>query len=116
METSKEELQSVNEELTTVNHELKDNMDETGRMNSDLSNLMAATDIATIFLDKNLLIKRHTPLVEDLFNLTKADIGRPLAHFTHKLNYDDLANDAEKVLRRLAPVEHEITGKSGQYY
>lgn len=116
LETSKEELQSVNEELTTVNHELKDKIDETSRINSDLSNLMAATDIATIFLDKNLRIKRYTPPVEEFFNITKIDVGRPLEHFTHKLNYDDLAKDAAQVLKKLAPLEHEITDKNGRQY
>jgi PAS domain S-box-containing protein len=116
LEMSKKELQSVNEEITTVNQELKEKIDETTRVNSDLSNLMAATDIATIFLDKNLKIKRYTPPVEDFFNITKADIGRPLDHFTHKLNYDDLAKDAEKVLRKLAPVEHEITDKNNRAF
>lgn len=109
LETSKEELQSVNEELTTVNHELKDKIDETSRINSDLSNLMAATDIATIFLDKQLKIKRYTPPVEQIFNLTPGDVGRPLEHFTHHLNYKNLSADAEKALRSLTTIEHEIT-------
>ena len=116
LETSKEELQSVNEELTTVNHELKDKVDETGRINSDLSNLMAATDIATIFLDRNLGIKRYTPPVEDFFNLANTDIGRPLTHFTHKLNYDDLAKDAARVLKNLTAIEREITDRDGRAF
>jgi two-component system CheB/CheR fusion protein len=108
LETSKEELQSVNEELTTVNHELKEKMDETTRTNSDLQNLMASTDIATLFLDRHLNIKRITPPVEKLFNITPADAGRPLEHFTHKLQYENLVADAEQSLRSLSMLEREI--------
>lgn len=116
LETSKEELQSVNEELTTVNHELKDKIDETSRINSDLQNLMAATDIATIFLDKNLKIKRFTPPVERIFNITLNDVGRPLEHFTHKLRYENLSADAEKALRSLTTIEREITDDKKRSY
>ena len=116
LETSKEELQSVNEELTTVNHELKDKIDETSRINSDLSNLMAATDIATIFLDKQLKIKRYTPPVEGIFNITPIDVGRPLEHFTHHLRYENLSVDAEKALRSLTTIEHEITDDKSRSY
>ena len=116
LETSKEELQSVNEELTTVNHELKDKIDETSRINSDLSNLMAATDIATIFLDKQLKIKRYTPPVEQLFNITPNDVGRPLEHFTHRLRYKNLSSDADKALRSLITIEHEITDDKNRSY
>src|SRR5205807_6763943 len=84
LETSKEELQSVNEELTTVNQEYREKIEEVGRANSDLQNLMASTDIGTIFLDRALQIKRYTPRAQQLFNITPADIGRPLEHFTHK--------------------------------
>jgi len=116
LETSKEELQSVNEELTTVNQELKAKIEEASRINSDLQNLMAATDIATIFLDRNLQIKRYTPPIEDLFNITSADVGRPLKHFTHRLSYENLSEDAERVLRNLKPVERETTDADGTVF
>lgn len=116
LETSKEELQSVNEELTTVNHELKDKIDELSRTNSDLQNLMSSTDIATIFLDRSLKIKRYTPSVERLFNLIPTDIGRPLEHLTHRLETQNLTVDAEVVLKKLAPVESEVNDKEGRTY
>src|SRR5215211_1998994 len=93
LETSKEELQSVNEELTTVNHELKEKVDEISRSNSDVQNLMSSTDIATLFLDRALRIKRYTPRVQELFNIIPSDAGRPLEHLTHKLDYDRLTED-----------------------
>ena len=72
LETSKEELQSINEELQTVNNELKNNMDEISRANSDLENLILATEIATLFLDRELRIQRFTPGMDELFNLIEA--------------------------------------------
>jgi two-component system CheB/CheR fusion protein len=116
LETSKEELQSVNEELTTVNHEHRDKIDETVRAYSDLQNLMASTDIATIFLDRDLRIKRLTPTVERIFNISATDVGRPLEHFTHRLDYADLSKDAAEVLRSLVPIEREIRDDGGRTY
>lgn len=76
LETSREELQSINEELTTVNSELKGKVEELAQANSDLQNLMLATSIATIFLDRDLAVKRFTPQAVELFNLRPADLGR----------------------------------------
>ncbi len=109
LETSKEELQSVNEELTTVNHELKSSVEELSRANADLNNLMASTDIGTIFLDRELRIQRFTPSAQKIFNLLPADLGRPLSDITHKLAYDGLSADVETVLRDLATLEREVS-------
>jgi PAS domain S-box len=116
LETSKEELQSLNEELTTVNHELKEKVDEVSRANGDLQNLMAATEIGTIFLDRALRIKRYTPRVQELFNIIGSDIDRPLDHLTHKLEYDNLAEDAEQVMATLKTIQREVSSKEGNYY
>ncbi|MBV8774407.1 MAG: PAS domain-containing protein, partial [Deltaproteobacteria bacterium] len=116
LETSKEELQSVNEELTTVNQEYREKIEEVGRVNSDLQNLMASTNIGSIFLDRGLQIKRHTPPAQELFNITAADVGRPLQHFTHKLDYDFLPADAEEVLRTLQTIEREVHSSDGSWY
>lgn len=115
LETSKEELQSVNEELITVNHELKEKVDDLSRANSDLQNLMASTDIGTMFLDRALNIKFYTPSVGDLFNIIPSDVERPLAHLTHKLDYPNLSNDASEVLRTLQTVEREVKANDRHY-
>ncbi|MCC6329709.1 MAG: PAS domain-containing protein [Acidobacteria bacterium] len=116
LETSKEELQSVNEELTTVNHELKDKVDEVGRINSDLLNLMQSTNIATIFLDRSLHIKRFTPRATEIFNLIPADVGRPLAHITHRLAPDDFEDDAAVSLKNLKTLERETRSSDGRVF
>ncbi|MEO6907475.1 MAG: CheR family methyltransferase, partial [Abditibacteriaceae bacterium] len=116
LETGREELQSINEELTTVNHELKDNVDEVSRGAADLSNLMASTDIGTIFLDRALNIKLYTPPAQQLFNIIASDVGRPLEHITHKLDYDTLNEDANEVLRSLQIIEREARTENDRWY
>jgi two-component system CheB/CheR fusion protein len=116
LETNREELQSINEELTTVNHELKSKVDELGHANSDMQNLMDATAIATVFLDRQLCITRYTPSAVSLFNFIATDIGRPLAHLNTQLHYPELVEDAELVLDRLTPVERRISNASGRSY
>jgi two-component system CheB/CheR fusion protein len=114
LETSKEELQSVNEELQTVNNELRNNVEEISRAHSDLENLMYATQIATLFLDRDLKIKRYSPGMETLFNIKPTDRGRPISDFTHKLGYQNLVEDARTILNDTAAMERESTGPDGR--
>lgn len=115
LETSKEELQSINEELQTVNAELKSKLDSIAGAHSDLQNLINATEIGTLFLDAKLRIKMLTPAVERLFSVTRSDVGRPISHFTHKLAYDGVENDARRVLDELVPLESEVKTKDGRW-
>jgi two-component system CheB/CheR fusion protein len=116
LETSKEELQSVNEELTTLNHELKLKVDEVSHANSDLQNLMRSTDLGVVFLDRALNIKRFTPRVQDLINVIPSDVGRPLAHLTHRLETDELPELAQSVLQTLRTIEREVQSRDGRRY
>jgi two-component system CheB/CheR fusion protein len=113
LETSKEELQSVNEELTTLNTELKIKVEEVSRANSDLQNLMASTDIGVLFLDRNLHIKRFTERATDLFNVIASDIGRPIGHLTHKLEWSELQDDARRVIQYLETIERDVRATDG---
>lgn len=116
LETSKEELQSMNEELTTVNQENRHKVDELAQLTGDLQNLLSATDIATLFLDRNLNIVRFTPLVAELFNIRHTDRGRPLSDLTHRLGSAKLQEDAGRVLEKLTPIEREVTCETGQWF
>ena len=116
LETGREELQSINEELNAVNQELKSKVDELARSNSDLQNLMASTQIATVFLDGKLCIQRYTPPAVALFNLILTDVGRPLSDLTHRLNYPDLAADARRVLDDLRTREVEVADENGRFF
>ncbi len=116
LETSKEELQSMNEELQSVNQENRHKVEELDQLSTDLQNLMAATDIATLFLDRELRILRFTPKISELFNVRMTDRGRALTDFTHRLGYDELQKDAKNVLQRLIPLEREVQDEAGRWY
>ncbi|TGT49072.1 PAS domain-containing protein [Mesorhizobium sp. M4B.F.Ca.ET.169.01.1.1] len=110
LETSKEELQSINEELQTVNAELNIRVDELSRANNDMANLLESTQIATVFLDRDLCIKSFTPTARDLFRLVESDVGRPLAHVRPRFLADGLQSDIEQVLQKLGTIERQVEG------
>lgn len=116
IETSKEELQSLNEELTTVNSELESRIEQLSSANDDIKNLLDNTEIATIFLDKDLCIKRFTPRATEIVNLIPTDVGRPLNHIVSNLQYDKLMEDSRKVLKTLESKTIEVIDKSGRWY
>jgi two-component system CheB/CheR fusion protein len=116
LETSREELQSINEELTTVNHELKCKVDDLGQANSDMLNLMDATAIATVFLDREFRVTRFTPSAVSIFKLIATDLGRPLSDLTTPLDYPQLPADARRVLETLQPTEREVGDSAGRWY
>jgi two-component system CheB/CheR fusion protein len=109
LETSKEELQVLNEELSTVNNELLEKVEELDLANSDMENLFANSEIATIFLDRQLSIRRFSPAMASIFNLIPADSGRPFRHLAGTIDWTALPEDARSVLATLAPVEREVS-------
>ena len=116
LETSKEELQSINEELQAVSQENRHKVAELGQLSSDLQNLLTATDIATLFLDRDLRILRFTPKLAELFNVRVNDRGRPISDLTHRLGSTDLREDAAAVLLSLIPVEREVKDEAGHWF
>ncbi len=116
LETSKEESQSMAEELQTVNDELKTTIAETARAKGDLENLIASTEIATLFLDRGLCIQRFTPPVRDLFHVLASDVGRPLSDLAQRFGGGRLIEDAEAVVAKLSPREREVEGENGRWY
>lgn len=116
LETSREELRSVNEELTTINAEREKKIEELITVSDDMRNLLNSTDIATIFLDEKLRIRRFTPSITTLFKLIASDVGRPLADITTSLKTESLFKSAQRVLEKLTPVEQEVRTKAGRWY
>ncbi len=116
LETSKEELQSVNEELLTVNAELQNKIDELSQTNNDMSNLLVSTQVATIFLNNELRIKRYTPAATGIINLIQTDVGRPAGDMSSRLDYPELVRDAEEVLRTLVAKEKLVSHAEGKWF
>ncbi len=116
LESSKEELQSINEELRTINQEHRIRNEELAQVNADLINLIDSTDIGTLFLDRQLCIRRYTPPVAEVFNFVATDVGRPISDVTHRLDYGDLEDDARAVLKTLTRIEREVTARDGRWF
>jgi chemotaxis methyl-accepting protein methylase len=116
METSREELQSTNEELLTINTEFQLKAEESNTANNDMNNVIASTQIANLFLDDDLRIKRYTPAMLNVLNLVETDIGRPVGDFSLKLDYPDMEKDIEEVLRALALKERVVKHRDGLWY
>jgi two-component system, chemotaxis family, CheB/CheR fusion protein len=114
--SSKEELQSMNEELQTVNLELMNKVDEFTIISNDMRNLLESTEIATLFLTKDLKVRRFTSGVNKIFNLIEQDIGRPLSDLSTDLVYDDFTKDMKEVLRTLAFIEKQVISNSGTWF
>ena len=115
--TSQEELQSVNEELFTVNAELQSMVTDLSRAKSDMNNLLAGTDVGTIFVDFQLRIVHFTPAATKVINLVRSDVGRPLDHFaTNLVDYHSLKADITAVLETLNPAEIKVQTMEGEWY
>jgi two-component system, chemotaxis family, CheB/CheR fusion protein len=114
--TSKEESQSMNEELQTINSELHSKLDDLALAQSDMQNLLNSTDIATLFLDKDLNVRRFTEQITRIIQLREGDIGRPLSDLASTLIYPQLHADAKETLRTLAFSEKQISTTDGHWF
>lgn len=113
---SREELQSLNEELATVNAELQESLEQQRRTSDELQNILNSSDIVTLFLDKDLKVRFFTPTAAPLFNLISRDIGRPLADLRSRFANLDLLADARAVLASSTPIKREATCEVGTWY
>ncbi|KAB0670446.1 PAS domain-containing protein [Oryzomonas sagensis] len=114
--TSKEEMQSMNEELQTVNSEQQAKVDELSHLNDDMRNFLNSTEVATIFLDSRLNIRRFANASSKLFKLIPSDVGRPLSDIVNELSYPELTADAENVLRTLVFSEKQVSTTDGRWF
>jgi two-component system CheB/CheR fusion protein len=116
LESSKEELQSLNEELSTVNSELQNKIEELAEAYDSISRVLNSTQIAVLFLDNDLAVKRFTEEAARLINLIDSDVGRPIEHISHNLKYEKLIEKVRGVLDTLSPFEDDVESKDGRWY
>ena len=114
--TSKEEMQSLNEELHTINAELQSKLIDFEQANNDMKNLLNSTDIATLFLDMDLNIRRFTDPVCKIFKLRASDIGRPFTDLVTELEYPEMKLHAQEVIKNLTSIQTKVTTKGGKWF
>ena len=114
--TSKEEAQSMNEELQTINNELQTRLDDLALAQSDMQNLLNSTDIATLFLDNELNVRRYTEQAVPIFHLRESDVGRPLSDLANTLDYPLLLDDVKETLRSLTPCTKSVSASDGRWF
>jgi two-component system CheB/CheR fusion protein len=114
--TSKEEMQSMNEELQTINTELQTKLDDLALAQSDMQNVLNSIEIAVLFLDQELNVRRYTERAATIISLRETDIGRPLSDLTSSLRYPDLQEDARKTLESLAATEKQIATTDDRWF
>jgi two-component system CheB/CheR fusion protein len=116
LQSTNEELQSVNEELYTVNAEYQRKITELTDLTNDMDNLLASTEVGTIFLDGQLRIRRFTPQVAATFDLVPHDVGRPIEAFAHKMEHPELVEDLRRVVATGQPVERDLVDVHGRSF
>lgn len=114
--SSKEEMQAMNDELQAVNAELQAKLDDLAIAQSDMRNLLNSTDIATLFLDKSLHVRRFTERARKVISLRDGDVGRPLSDLTSSLDYPTLEDDVRDMLRTLVVCEKQVRSREGRWY
>jgi two-component system, chemotaxis family, CheB/CheR fusion protein len=116
LQSTNEELHSVNEELYTVNAEHQRRVEELAEANDDMDNLLATTRVGVIFLDRGLYLRRFTPEIAKVFNLSTRDTGRSIESFVHVLTHSTLVDDLNEVLHDQQEREFTTQDKSGTPY
>ncbi|HET6281415.1 MAG TPA: chemotaxis protein CheB [Polyangia bacterium] len=116
LQSTNEELQSVNEELYTVNAEYQRKIAELTELTNDMDNLLTSTEVGTVFLDRQLKIRKFTPQIAATFDLMPQDVGRPIETFTSKLDHPELGDDLKQVLATAQPVERELRDVGGKTF
>src|SRR4029078_10130567 len=113
LQSTNEELQRVNEELYTVNAEYQRKIAELTELTNDMDNLLSSTEVGSIFLDRQMRIRKFTPQVAESFNLVAHDVGRSIETFAHKMDRPELVDDLKQVLASGTPVERELRDIQG---
>jgi len=116
LQSTNEELQSTNEELYTVNAEYQKKIAELTELTADMDNLLTSAEVHTIFLDRDLCIRKFTPKIAETFNLLPQDLGRRIDHFTYTIDHPGLIDDLRAVLDKVTPIERQVRDRQGRWF
>lgn len=115
-ESSKEELRALNEELQTANDQLEQKIAELRATNDDIRNLLNSTEVASVFVDEQLRVRRFTPEATQIINLIDSDVGRPLEDIVTKLEYSNLLDDVKRASEALETQQKDLRSSEGPWY
>ncbi|MGP8437951.1 chemotaxis protein CheB [Paraburkholderia fungorum] len=117
LETSKEELQAVNEQMNVVNAQLEQKVHQLEVLNEDVTNLLASTEIATLLLDRQGLIKRFTPSAVRILGLAPPDIGRRIVEVLGNPLGNALSSEVDRILMGVdQQIEKEIETATAEWF
>jgi two-component system CheB/CheR fusion protein len=116
LQSTNEELHSVNEELYSVNAEYQQKIAELKELNADIQHLLEGTDVGTLFLDRDLRIRRFTPRIASVFHIVEHDVGRQISDFSHNIERRSLMEDIERARRDGAMLEAPVRDRHGTPY
>ena len=106
----------MNEELQTINTELQNKVSDYIQANDDMKNLLNSTEIATLFLDKELNIRRFTDTVAKIIKLRSTDIGRPFTDLVTDFQDPEIGVHARKVIKTLISFETDTVTNDGRWF
>jgi len=116
LQSTNEELHSVNEELYTVNAEHQRKITELTELTDDMDNLLRSTEVGTIFLDRQLRIRKFTPQIFHAFQILPQDIGRSIETFSHNIQHETLLDEVERVVESGKSFEKDVQDRRGNWY
>ncbi|MBA2664836.1 MAG: PAS domain-containing protein [Bradymonadaceae bacterium] len=116
LEASMAELKAVNEQLEKHFMLLKSKTSAQARAQDDLKNLTMGLEIAALFLDNELQIKRLTPFAQEILMLDDDAIGRSIASFDLSHCLRMLADDIQRVIDTLVRSRRDIEIEFGRWF
>ena len=111
-----EELQSANEELTTVNEQSLLRNHALNALTDELSNFISSADLPMVTVGRDLRIRRLTPAAQKIFNLLPTDAGRSLEHIKFSLIVDSLTTVIEQVISSVQPWARDVRDGDGRWW
>ena len=112
-EASDAQIQMVGEMLQTVNSRLVETIADLDDAQNDLLNLAEITQVAAVFVDSTLRVRRFTKPVRDIYPLTQEDIGQPLTMIDADLLYQELGSDFRSVSDTQEAIERYVSNSGG---
>ena len=116
LQSTNEELHSVNEELYTVNAEYQHKIAELRELNTDMAHLLEGTDVGTVFLDRELCIRRFTSRIASVFRFLNSDVGRKISDFSHNILRPELMQEIARAGTDGTTVEADVRDSAGTPY